>query len=208
MKTTLQFFNASENHFNVEAKIIPIPTETFNLSCLQLPESNYVFQISRNTANIRVSEFDNYQLLAFNAEKRLIQSYEPSDSSILLEQACKWLIAIPNSVENLIDNIQPKTAFKLDYTTTPRKDAQTYMKTHYPIARFPGTGIFITTIRRMQGEHKLQLPISWRTKAPISTETEERANQMNETVWLNFYNAHCIRLKKHYPETYTSIFSE
>jgi len=77
----------------------------------------------------------------------------------------------------------------------------------FPLTRHTGVGMLYTSVRRMQAEKELNIPIAWRIGSVISVENGKRANEMNELAWNKFYKDLCENLKRDYPSMYDRLFS-
>ena len=77
----------------------------------------------------------------------------------------------------------------------------------YPLVLHTDAGRSFSTVRRMNAEKKMGIPIYLRTGFAISVKTGKAANEMTEDEWEEFYNSLSERLNRDYPELYKSLFS-
>jgi len=76
----------------------------------------------------------------------------------------------------------------------------------YPLVLHTDSGRSFSTVRRMNAEKKMGIPIYLRTGFAISVKTGKAANEMTEDEWEEFYNALSERLNRDYPDLYKRIF--
>ena len=77
----------------------------------------------------------------------------------------------------------------------------------YPLVLHTDAGRSFSTVRRMNAEKKMGIPIYLRTGFAISVKTGKAANEMTEDEWEEFYNALSERLNRDYPDLYKRLFS-
>ena len=77
----------------------------------------------------------------------------------------------------------------------------------YPLVLHTDAGRSFSTVRRMNAEKKMGIPIYLRTGFAISVKTGKAANEMTEDEWEEFYNALSERLNHDYPDLYKRLFS-
>ena len=77
----------------------------------------------------------------------------------------------------------------------------------YPLVLHTDAGRSFSTVRRMNAEKKMGIPIYLRTGLAISVKTGKAANEMTEDEWEEFYNALSERLNRDYPDLYKRLFS-
>jgi len=77
----------------------------------------------------------------------------------------------------------------------------------YPLVLHTDAGRSFSTVRRMNAEKTMGIPIYLRTGFAISVKTGKAANEMTEDEWEEFYNSLSERLNRDYPELYKSLFS-
>jgi hypothetical protein len=78
----------------------------------------------------------------------------------------------------------------------------------YPIAPHTNAGRLFSTIRRMNAEKEVGLPVSRRTGFAISVKDGKPASELDETAWESFYSGLCKELKERYPDLHEQLFSD
>jgi hypothetical protein len=77
----------------------------------------------------------------------------------------------------------------------------------YPLVLHTDAGRTFSTVRRMQAEQKMGIPVDLRTGFAISVKTGKAANEMTDDEWEEFYNSLTERLNSDYPDLYKRLFS-
>ncbi len=75
----------------------------------------------------------------------------------------------------------------------------------YPLAPYTDASRTFSMVRRMKAEKAMDIPISLRSGAAISTKTGKSANAMTEDEWDDFYAALSRYLKLEYPDLYKRL---
>ena len=77
----------------------------------------------------------------------------------------------------------------------------------YPLVLHTDLGRTFSTVRRMQAEQAMGLPVNLRTGFAISVKIGKVANELTDDEWKDFYNSLTERLKGDYPDFYKRLFS-
>src|SRR3989338_7492139 len=88
------------------------------------------------------------------------------------------------------------------------KDAVSFVEKEYPLVPHTRSSRLFSSVQRMKAEKELGIPINRRAGFVISTKTGNRANEMDEQEWEEFYAGLSNELKTDYPERYAELFPE
>src|SRR3989338_3764290 len=86
------------------------------------------------------------------------------------------------------------------------KDAVSFVEKEYQLVPHTRSSRLFSSMQRMKAEKELGIPINRRAGFVISTKTGNRANEMDEQEWEEFYAGLSNELKTDYPDMYDKLF--
>jgi hypothetical protein len=94
----------------------------------------------------------------------------------------------------------------MDKDTFTLEERLARVNNEYPLVPHTDAGRQSSTVRRMKAEKEMDIPINRRSGFAISVKLGKAANKMIEEEWETFFGDLCERLRRDYPELYSSIF--
>jgi hypothetical protein len=96
----------------------------------------------------------------------------------------------------------------MDHSTASLEERLAKLDKDYPLVSHTNAGRLSSSVRRMNAEKEMDIPVNLRSGFVISVQTGKAANEMTESQWEAFYGQLCEQLRRDYPDLYHAIFPE